>query len=51
MWVRRAGEEAARTGKTGKRDGKITSYLLASITRRRADLARWLRDLSKTALA
>ena len=28
VWIHRADEQAARTGKTGKRDGKITSYLL-----------------------
>lgn len=28
VWIHRADEQAARTGQTGKRDGKITSYLL-----------------------
>ena len=28
MWIHRADERAARTGQTGKRDGKVTSYLL-----------------------
>jgi glyoxylase-like metal-dependent hydrolase (beta-lactamase superfamily II) len=28
VWVHRADEPAARTGKTGPRDGKITSYLM-----------------------
>ena len=28
VWIHRADEQAARTGKTGKRDGKVTSYLL-----------------------
>ena len=27
VWIHRADERAARTGQTGKRDGKITSYL------------------------
>ena len=36
VWIHRADEQAARTGKTGKRDGKITSYLLrAAFYRRR----------------
>jgi glyoxylase-like metal-dependent hydrolase (beta-lactamase superfamily II) len=28
VWVHQADADAARTGKTGKRDGKVTSYLL-----------------------
>ncbi len=28
VWIHRADEQAARTGKAGKNDGKITSYLL-----------------------
>jgi len=28
VWIHRADEQAARTGQTGKRDGKVTSYLL-----------------------
>ena len=46
VWIHRADEQAARHRLPG-----CQSAYLASITRRRADLARWLRDLSKTALA
>jgi len=28
VWIHRDDEQAARTGRTGKRDGKVTSYLL-----------------------
>jgi glyoxylase-like metal-dependent hydrolase (beta-lactamase superfamily II) len=40
VWIHRADEQAARTGQTGKRDGRITSYLLrAAFYRQLAPIA------------